>query len=101
MSPEYETAHFRYEPASDSCLCPQGKRLSYEAKYHMHGMMRYRYLAKAEDCHSCPAKRFCCPRSRYGRSIERSETMPALSNYRLKMKGGSRPRHLSNALTGR
>lgn len=87
VSPEYETAHFRYEPASDSCLCPQGKRLSYEAKYHTDGMMRYRYLAKAEDCRSCPAKRFCCPGSRYGRSIERSETMPALSNYRLKMKG--------------
>lgn len=86
VSPDYENSKFRYEPASNTYLCPQGKRLTYEAKYPSDGTMHYRYLAAAKDCLACPAKPFCCPRSKYGRAIERIDPLPALTIYREKMK---------------
>ena len=86
VTADYEPAKFRYDAAGDCYWCPEGKKLKYEAKYSADGTMRFRYLATAEDCCECPAKRFCCPRSRNGRSIERVEPPAALAQYRERMR---------------
>jgi transposase len=86
VSPDYEASRFRYEAANDTYLCPQGKTLTYDARYSRDGTMHYRYKASAEDCHACPAKPFCCPRTRHGRSIERHELLPEIAAFRKKMQ---------------
>ena len=86
VSPEYEASKFVYDAETKTYVCPQGKRLHYDAKYEQDGTMRYRYRASEQDCQTCPAKALCCPRSKHGRSIERSELSPALSAFRQKMQ---------------
>jgi transposase len=71
VNPDYESSKFRYEPASNTYRCPQGKRLTYEAKYPSDGTMHYRYQAAAKDCLACPAKPVCCPDQKCSRTIER------------------------------
>ncbi len=86
VSPEYEASKFVYDEETKTYVCPQGKRLPYYAKYEQDGTMRYRYKASKQDCQTCPAKALCCPRSKYGRAIERSEPSPEVAAFRQKMK---------------
>lgn len=86
VSRAYEASQFVYEAARDTYLCPQGKRLRYDAWYLRDGTRRIRYKARAADCHACPAKRVCCPRNREGRSIERREYLAPVQAYRDKMQ---------------
>jgi len=86
VSPEYEATKFVYDEATKTYVCPQGKRLRYDAKYECSGTMRYRYKASEQDCKTCPAKPLCCPRTRCGRSIERLESLPEIAAYRQKMQ---------------
>lgn len=86
VSPEYEASKFVYDEATKTYVCPQGKRLRYDAKYESSGTMRYRYKASEKDCQTCPVKTFCCPRTRRGRSIERLEPLPEIAKYRKKMR---------------
>jgi len=86
VQPEYQVEKFRYEAATDTFVCPQGKQLRYDAKYEISGAMRYRYKASQAECDACPAKQFCCPRSRRGRSIERVEPLPAIAAFRARMQ---------------
>jgi len=86
VHPDYESSRFRYDAASDTYVCPQGKRLRYDAKDPRGGTIHYRYKAEADDCAACPAKSLCCPRTRTGRSIQRSEPVPAIATFRQKMQ---------------
>jgi transposase len=86
VSPEYEASKFVYDEATKTYVCPQGKRLRYDAKYESNGTTRYRYKASEQDCQTCPAKAFCCPRTRRGRSIERLEPLPEIAAFRQKMQ---------------
>lgn len=86
VSPEYEASKFVYDAATKTCACPQGKRLRYDAKYELHGAMRYRYKASKQDCQACPVKGQCCPRARLGRSIELCEPLPEIVKFRDKMQ---------------
>jgi transposase len=85
VSPEYEASKFVYDEATKTYVCPQGKRLRYDAKYKYHGTMHYRYKVSEQDCQRCPAKAMCCPRSRR-RTIERSEPLPEIEAFRQKMQ---------------
>jgi transposase len=85
VSPEYEAPKFVYDEATKTYVCPQGKRLRYDAKYKYHGTMHYRYKASQQDCQKCPAKATCCPRSRR-RTIERAEPLPEITAYRQRMQ---------------
>jgi transposase len=86
VSPEYEASKFVFDEATKTYVCPQGKRLRYDAKYESHGTMHYRYKASEQDCQTCPAKAMCCPRTRRGRSVERLESLPEISAFRKKMQ---------------
>jgi transposase len=82
---DYESTCFRYDESTLTYVCPQGKRLKYDAKYESYGMVRYRYKASAAECAACPVKDLCCPRNRRGRSIERIEPIVAVAAYRAKV----------------
>lgn len=86
VSADYEQSKFIFDAASQTYLCPQGKRLHYDAKYMSKGSMHYRYKASKQDCQSCPAKALCCPRTRHARSIERVEPLPQVAAFRQKMQ---------------
>jgi len=82
----FEASSFVHDEASNTYVCPEGKRLRYDAKYERDGMMRYRYKASPKDCDACPVKDFCCPRTASGRSIERLEPLPEIAAFRRKMQ---------------
>ena len=86
VSEEYEASKFVFDKGTNTYVCPQGKHLRYDAKLESHSSMRYRYKASKQDCQSCPAKDQCCPRTRHGRSIERSEPLPDIVEFRRKMQ---------------
>jgi transposase len=86
ITADYEVERFIYNADADLYVCPQGRRLVYDAKYPRDGTMRYRYQAAKTDCDACPAKRLCCPRTKHGRSIERREPLAAITAYRQKMQ---------------
>jgi len=86
VSPAYEASQFVYDEARDTYRCPQGKILHYDATYVRDGTQRVRYKARAADCQACPAKRFCCPGNRKGRSIEWREYLAQAQAFREKMQ---------------
>lgn len=45
VTTEYESAQFRYDAAANVYWCPQGRRLTYDAKECRAGTMHYRYKA--------------------------------------------------------
>jgi transposase len=83
---DYEASRFQYDAETEAYICPQGKRLKYDAKYERDGTVRYRYKASAAECRACPVKDLCCPRNRRGRSIERMELLPPIAAYRTKVQ---------------
>jgi len=82
----FEASSFMYDEPTNTYVCPQGKRLRYDAKFERHGMMRYQYKASTKDCDACEVKKFCCPRTSSGRSIERLEPFPEIAAFREKMQ---------------
>jgi transposase len=75
---------FRYDAASDSYVCPEGKRL---VACHGHaarpGRKMVRYRARQADCGPCPSRRQCCSgNQRYGRSIVVTHEDPVVSAFR-------------------
>jgi hypothetical protein len=86
VQPEYEASQFRSDATTNSYVCPQGKRLIYEAKYPQGRHDAVSLPGLESDCDGCAAKPFCCPRSRYGRSVERREPVAAIAAYRDKMQ---------------
>lgn len=86
VHPDYEGSKFEYDAHTNTCICPQGKRLKYDARFVREGTIRSRYKASTEDCLACPVKDMCCPRSRLGRSIERTEPVPEIAAFRAKVQ---------------
>ena len=86
VSPEFFPSAFVYEAASNSYRCPAGKTLAYEGREKKGLTTCYRYRARPADCRACPFKPQCCPQSRKGRSIVRSEEAPAVVAFKVKMQ---------------
>ncbi len=76
---------FHYEAEQNHYTCPAGKPLRYEGREKKKGGSRYRYRAAAADCGPCPFRAQCCPDSRKGRSLVRSEDAPAMAAFKAKM----------------
>jgi len=87
VSPEYYSALFVYDAATNSFRCPQGKTLHYEGKEGHNSQVSYKYRAEMADCKTCPAKGQCCPGNQVsGRSIQRTEEFPEVAAFRQKMQ---------------
>jgi transposase len=86
VSPEFFPSAFVYDATGDCYRCPAGKRLAYEGREQKGQTTRYRYRARPGDCCLCPLKSQCCPGSRKGRSLVRSQDAPAVAAFKAKME---------------
>jgi transposase len=82
---------FQYQPESNCYVCPEGKLLRPQGKYHgkkKAGLAAYFYEAKLSECQACLRKSECCPENRtHGRGLVRQiENAPVLA-FREKMTG--------------
>ena len=82
---EFFPSAFTYRDEANHYLCPAGKVLRYEGREKLHGATRYRYRAATTDCQACRWRVQCCPGSRKGRSLVRSEDAPVMAAFKAKM----------------
>jgi len=69
---------FRYDAERDVYVCPEGKTLacvgqSQQKRSSVELVVLKSYRCEAQQCQSCPRQQQCCPKSRQGRSVSRSE----------------------------
>ena len=86
VSPEFYPQAFEYDGNTDSYRCPAGKVLGYETQEQKGATLRYRYRAKASDCRGCEFEAKCCPETKRGRSLVRSEATPEVVAFQAKME---------------
>lgn len=85
VAPEFFPSAFRYDAEQNHSTCPEGKRLRFEGREKQNGSLRYRYRASPADCHACPWRPHCCPNSRKGRSLVRTEDAAGMATFKAKM----------------
>ena len=85
VASEFYPDAFVYDQVHNTYTCPVGKRLKSDGKWKLTGCTVYRYQAQASDCHSCPFQAKCCPKSKKGRAITRSEDASAVTAFLEKM----------------
>jgi transposase len=86
VSPDFYPQAFEYDVEADSYTCPGGKVLRYETQEQQGASLRRRYRAKASDCRVCEFQTQCCPGTRRGRSLVRSEATPEMVAFQAKME---------------
>jgi hypothetical protein len=86
VSPDFYPQAFEYDRNADGYRCPAGKVLSYETQEQKGATLRYRYRAKASDCRACEFQTRCCPGTKRGRSLVRSEATPEIVAFQTKME---------------
>ena len=86
VHPDYQAESFSFDESNRRYICPQGQHLTYDARYPNKGSIHVRYKASAAVCNACPVKPLCCPRTRTGRSIERTESVPEVTAFRARMQ---------------
>jgi transposase len=83
-TPEFRRERFTYDKASDSYLCPAGKRLGFRYRIeNAHGRAVGVYAADA--CHSCPFFLTSCTRNKDGRILWRWEHEEVVEELRSRM----------------
>lgn len=86
VSPEFYPQAFEYDEGDDCYRCPVGKVLGYETQERQGATVRRRYRAKASDCRVCEFQAQCCPGTKRGRSLVRSEATPEIVAFQAKME---------------
>jgi transposase len=86
VSPDFYPQAFEYDASADSYRCPGGKVLLYETRERQGASLRHRYRAKASDCRVCAFQAQCCPGTKRGRSLIRSEQTPEMAAFQAKME---------------
>jgi transposase len=86
VSSEFYPQAFEYDESADCYRCPVGKVLGYETQERQGATLRCRYRAKASDCRVCEFQLQCCPGTRRGRSLVRSEATPEIVAFQAKME---------------
>src|SRR5262245_29937615 len=86
VAAEFFPSAFTYDAEQNHYLCPAGKRLRYEGREKQTGTTRYRYRAASADCQACRWRAQCCPDSRKGRSLVRTQDAPAMAAFKAKME---------------
>ncbi len=84
VSPDFYPQAFEYDASADYCQCPAGKVLSYETEERSGASVRRRYRAKVSDCRGCAFQAQCCPGTKRGRSVVRSEATPEMAAFQAK-----------------
>ena len=86
VSPDFYPQAFEYDEGADGYRCPAGKVLQYETEERQGASVRRRYRAKTSDCRGCPFQAQCCPGTKRGRSVVRSEATPEIAAFQAKME---------------
>jgi hypothetical protein len=86
VSPEFYPQAFEYDASADRYRCPAGKVLLYETQERQGASLRRRYRAKPSECRVCEFQAQCCPGTRRGRSLVRSEATPEMVAFQAKME---------------
>jgi transposase len=86
VSPDFYPQAFEYDASADCCRCPAGKVLPYETQERSGASVRRRYRAKASDCRGCAFQAQCCPGTKRGRSVVRSEATAEMAAFQAKME---------------
>ena len=86
VSPDFYPQAFEYDARADCCRCPGGKVLLYETEERQGASVRRRYRARASDCRGCAFEAQCCPGTKRGRSVVRSEATPEMAAFQAKME---------------
>jgi len=86
VSPEFYPQAFEYDASADCYRCPAGKLLLYETQERQGASLRRRYRARASECRVCAFQARCCPGTKRGRSLVRSEQTPELAAFQAKME---------------
>src|SRR5712671_6532922 len=79
---------FVYQPETNRYVCPEGKLLRPQGRYHnkKKGLVTYLYEAKFSDCQPCIHKPECCPENQsQGRGVTRRVENAAVVAFREKM----------------
>jgi transposase len=86
VSPDFYPQAFEYDASADNYRCPAGKVLQYETEERQGASLRRRYRARPSECRVCPFQAQCCPGTKRGRSLVRSEQTPELTAFQAKME---------------
>jgi hypothetical protein len=86
VSSDFYPQAFEYDARADCCRCPAGKVLLYETEERSGASVRRRYRAKASECRGCAFQAQCCPGTKRGRSVVRSEATPEMAAFQAKME---------------
>lgn len=86
VSPDFYPQAFVYDGGADCYRCPAGKVLGYETRERQAATLRRRYRAKASECRVCEFQAQCCPETKRGRSVVRSEATPEMAAFQAKMQ---------------
>ncbi len=86
VSPDFYPQAFQYDGSADCYRCPAGKVLGYETRERQAATLRRRYRAKASECRGCEFQIQCCPGTKRGRSLVRSEGTPEVVAFQTKME---------------
>jgi len=86
VSPDFYPQAFEYNESADCYRCPASKVLLYETQERQGASVRHRYRAKASDCRDCAFQAQCCPKTKKGRSMVRSEATPEMVAFQAKME---------------
>jgi transposase len=88
ISEEFRPEAFRYQTAENCYVCPAGKILNYHSRSEdpQTGAVQYRYQARAADCQACPWKSQCCPKTKDGRTVSRTDEAPAVRELKARME---------------
>lgn len=85
IGPEFYPDKFRYDPSSDTFICPAEKSLQRMRTNRREGRIEHSYRAAAADCQACPFQDRCCPKNS-PRMVVRKEHPPAVQAFRAKMQ---------------
>jgi transposase len=86
VSREFYPQAFEYDASANCYRCPAGKELLYETQERQGASLRRRYRARASECRTCAFQAQCCPGTKRGRSLVRSEATPEMIAFQAKME---------------
>ncbi len=86
VSLDFYPQAFEYDGDANCYRCPAGKVVAHETQERQGATLRHRYRAKASDCRGCEFQAQCCPGTKRGRSLVRSEATPEMVAFRAKME---------------
>lgn len=86
MNP-YDKTNFRYDPGTDTYICPAGKTLELKQTQHADNPNKpTKWVYECQACHECPFQKDCVKGKSGKRTITRSESDPIREAMRTKVQ---------------